>query len=721
MDYLNFDLRLGEWNAPSRRAVAEVLASPAGEGNRLSISLAVEPLAGPGCPYATPQAAREVGLALAKSVFVGEIATLWYASYQAACDHEQGLRLRLHITSPALTFLPWELLYDARRDDFFVFDGRVSIVRYLRLQAAPPALRPAGSLSVLAVGAAPLGTGPVDVSGELAHLRAAMEDLLVSGRIRFHTCERSTLERLQQALLDLGPDVVHFVGHAEYDEELQQGFIILEDAQGRPAPLAATDLARLLQRYGTNLVLLNACETAVGAWAGLAPALVRADIPAVVAMQWPVEDRAAVAFSRAFYRALSLGKTVDECVAEGRVGVNVMSDNPCDWAAPVLFLRSSSGHLWLNGSRSGEAPSAPAPARGPEPGPEGPALQRRPFFRTHGPLVMPEDRYLLIERPELRQVLRIAQQPSITHYIALLSARQTGKTTFLFQVMDRLRPSQACVFVDLALLRAQEAPSSFRLVASQLAGQLGDLLGPRYPLPDPSRVATSVDLVEFLEAVAKGVPLPRIVLLLDEVGALSREVSDVFYNTLRSVFTQGRGGNAILGKYLLIFSGAVDLYDLTFGTTSPLNICEKVYLQDFRLEDVQRLVGLFRYLGAEVSSGAAERVYAYTEGHPYLTMRLCALMEAEGASHVNPQAVERAVEQVLVEDDNLRYIIRELERDAPARRRLEEIVLGGRDVPFSRNDPVLASLEMLGVIRPSQPCRVRNRIYALSLERYLRA
>ncbi|MBC7316536.1 MAG: hypothetical protein H5T70_08985, partial [Chloroflexi bacterium] len=47
--------------------------------------------------------------------------------------------------------------------------------------------------------------------------------------------------------------------------------------------------------------------------------------------------------------------------------------------------------------------------------------------------------------------------------------------------------------------------------------------------------------------------------------------------------------------------------------------------------------------------------------------------------------------------------------------------LGGRDVPFSRNDPVLASLEMLGVIRPSQPCRVRNRIYALSLERYLRA
>lgn len=721
MDYLNFDLRLGEWEATARRAVAEVLYSPAGESDRVPITLTVGPREGILCPYATTQAARAVGLGLAQSVFTGEIATLWYASYQAACEREQGLRLRLHLTAPALTFLPWELLYDARRDDFFVFDGRLSIVRYVRLQAAPPALRPAGSLSILGIGAAPLGAGPVDVHGELSHLASALEDLVAANRVRFHTCEHTTQERLQQALLDLNPDVVHFVGHAEYDEEAQQGFILLEDAQGRPAPLAAGDLARLLQRYGTNLVLLNACETAVGAWAGLAPALVRADIPAVVAMQWPVEDRAAVAFSRAFYRALSLGKTVDECVAEGRVGVNVMSDNPCDWAAPVLFLRSSSGHLWLNGHRGGEAPLPLASTRGPEPGPEAPSLQRRPFFRTHGPLVMPEDRYLLIERPEMRQALRIAQQPSITHYVALLSARQTGKTTFLFQVMERLRPSQACVFVDLALLRAQEAPSAFRLVAVQLAGQLGDLLGPRYPLPDPSGVATSVDLVAFMEAVAKGVPLPRIVLLLDEVGALSREVSDVFYNTLRSVFTQARGGNAFLGKYLLMFSGAVDLYGLTFGTTSPLNICEKVYLQDFRPEDVQRLVALFRYLDAEISPDAAERVYAYTEGHPYLTMRLCALMEAEGISRVTVQAVERAVEQVLVEDDNLRYIIRELERDALARRRLEEILLGGRDVPFSRNDPVLASLEMLGVIRPSQPCRIRNRIYALSLERYLRA
>ena len=37
------------------------------------------------------------------------------------------------------------------------------------------------------------------------------------------------------------------------------------------------------RRYGVNLVVLNACDSAQGTWVGLAPSLVRAEIPAVVA------------------------------------------------------------------------------------------------------------------------------------------------------------------------------------------------------------------------------------------------------------------------------------------------------------------------------------------------------------------------------------------------------------------------------------------------------
>jgi len=75
------------------------------------------------------------------------------------------------------------------------------------------------------------------------------------------------------------------------------------------------------------------------------------------------------------------------------------------------------------------------------------------------------------------------------------------------------------------------------------------------------------------------------------------------------------------------------------------------------------------------------------------------------------------VEEMLIEDDNLRHIIHELDTHLAERSVLRNI-LEGRKITFSRNDPVLASLEMIGAIRPVQPCEVRNRIYERALQRY---
>jgi len=163
----------------------------------------------------------------------------------------------------------------------------------------------------------------------------------------------------------------------------------------------------------------------------------------------------------------------------------------------------------------------------------------------------------------------------------------------------------------------------------------------------------------------------------------------------------------------------VDLYGLTYGTNSPLNICEKIYLQDLAEADVSRLVGLFRTIGVTVPQEAPGRIYALTGGHPYLTMRLCALLEGARAKRLGPEQIEAAAEELLVEDDNLHHLVRELERLPQARRRLADIVLGGQQIPFSRVDPVLGSLEMIGAIKPAQPCQVRNRLYERALRPYL--
>ncbi len=725
MDYLSFDLRLSEWNPLSKTGVAEVLYSPAGEGGRCPFLLEIDIAACAQRAFRTSATAAELGRQLAEAALSRESLTLWHESYQIARERGRGLRLRLHIDSWELSRLPWELLYDARRDDFLVFDPMVSLVRYLRLHAVPPSPRQSPILRIMALVASPSDQLQLDSARELAVLKSSLQELEAGGQVEIIVYEHITHEKLQVALMEHRPDVVHFIGHGQYNQEQHMGLLLLEDEEGRSDPLEAPEAARLLRRYGVSLVVLNACETASGAWAGLAPALVRAEIPAVVAMQWPVEDRAAIRFSRTFYKALSMGQTIDECVAEGRVGASVGSPDPNDWAAPVLFLRSLSGRLWKDqvsrprGAKTEEAaPGREALREAATRAPEASLAEESLYFKTRGPLLSATDAELLVDRPELRRALRLAQQPSVTQYIAFLSARQTGKTTLLFRLMELLGDSYACALIDLSVLRAQDARACFRYVAFQLLNDFHTLLDEGSLPAERVDIQGPTDFLEFLRELAAALPVPRIIVLLDEVGALSPQASDSFFNTLRTVFTQGRGLHNALSKYLFVFSGAVDLFALTFGANSPLNICEKLYLRDLELPDVAKIVGQFNKLGVTVPPEAPQRIYQLTGGHPYLTMRLCALLERAKVKELSAEHIEQAAEQMLEEDDNIRHVIQELERRPLERRRLCSILLEGRKMPFSRNDPVLASLEMIGAIRPVQPCEVRNALYERALRQY---
>ncbi len=723
-EYYSFDLRISEWNAASHTGYVEVLHSPAGEGDPCTFSLEIDPAWQNERPLRSEPIAKQIGKRLYQCLFQGANGALWRESYQIAREREHVLRLRLHIDAIDLAMLPWESLCDERGDDFLVFDPHVSLVRYLRLHAVPPHLKDNTAIRVLVVIAMPKDRTPLDWRRELRSLREALQEMITSEQVELVVSERTTHDKLHLALLQNAPDVVHFIGHGAYDRIQGKGILALENENGGLEPLAAGDAARLLRRYGVSLVVLNACETAKGAWAGLAPSLIRAEVPAVVAMQWSVEDRAAIRFTRAFYTALALGQPIDQCVSEGRVGASASSSDPNDWAAPVLFSRSATGRLWKS------EPSVP-PGQDARLSPVSPPVLRsgadtlvQPTrtpgrdevrFETRGPLRAPKDNAVLIDRPELAAALRLAQQASMSQYIALLSPRDTGKTTLLLRLWDHLKAQYPCVFVDLSVLTAQDARTCFRLLAFKLVSAIWSADVDPSSLPSVADMKSAVEFVAFLKELATMVSFPRITLILDEVGALAPAASEAFFNALRTVFMQGRGFDDPLAKYLFIFSGSVDLYSLTSGTTSPLNICEKIYLADLKMSDISKLLRLFTKWGVMVTSEAAGLVHGWTAGHPYLTMRFCALLRSSGAKVINRDAIDRVAEQMLINDDNIDHVVRALERRPPERRRLQSILLEGRKLPFTRNDPVLASLEMIGAIRPTQPIQIRNLLYERAL------
>src|SRR5262249_10877774 len=90
--------------------------------------------------------------------------------------------------------------------------------------------------------------------------------------------------------------------------------------------------------------------------------LARAGVPAVLAMQYEITDRAALELTRTFYEALAGGLPVDAALTEARLAINVGIHNSLEWGTPVLFLRASDSMLF----RLDSSPPSPAKERPPQ-------------------------------------------------------------------------------------------------------------------------------------------------------------------------------------------------------------------------------------------------------------------------------------------------------------------------------------------------------------------
>jgi hypothetical protein len=285
---------------------------------------------------------RELGRDLFETLLPGDVRRLF--------DTARGLRggraLDVVFTSMLdwVADKPWEMAWDPARREFLAASS-VNLVRNA-FTAVPAEVAPRGRgrLRVLAVVARPRGAAPVDARTETADLRKAFRPLVAKGRAEVEVLPGATSSRLQRRLAQGGVDVLHFVGHGHFDARAREGALLLEDDRGRPRPLGADALRQLLVGRGLRLVFLNACETARGGRAGwnrgVAPALVAAGLPAVVANQYPVLDAAATAFARELYAQVAGGRALGDAAREARVAV-ARDHGPggLHWAVPVVFAR----------------------------------------------------------------------------------------------------------------------------------------------------------------------------------------------------------------------------------------------------------------------------------------------------------------------------------------------------------------------------------------------
>lgn len=318
-------------------------------------------------------APREVGAALFRSLFTGKVRSLYDQSLgSTAAVPGRGLRIQLklnpeHPDLARLYSLPWELLYRPDTQDFLSLSRMSPVVRYLDVSRPTSPLPLPSPLRILVVIASPRGLPALDLQREKRNIEAAW------GRhkeVEVVFLPEATPGAIREELLDTQFHVLHFMGHGGFDPRSGEGVLFFAGPNGASLPVSGQALASKLKDFRSlRLVFLNACDTArtsgdkvVNPFAGVASALVLGGMPAVLAMQFPISDLAAISFSKAFYQRLAAGDPVDTAVAEGRQAVHSTDSGSVEWATPVLFLRTPDGALFSRSQPPAAAQGTPLSA-----------------------------------------------------------------------------------------------------------------------------------------------------------------------------------------------------------------------------------------------------------------------------------------------------------------------------------------------------------------------
>jgi hypothetical protein len=288
--------------------------------------------------------AREFGTQLFDRVFSGDVRDCLNNSRGRTQAAGQGLRIRLRLTKvPELLDLPWELMFDRRYNRFVALDDGTTVVRHLPVAEPVVPMRVNAPLRVLVAISNP--RGDLDTGQEWVKLTSAFAGVIERGQVEVERLQPATFDGLDARLHAATFHVLHFVGHGGYDAATQSGFLCFETERKGEKRVGAARLADLLRPHRSlRLVVLNACEggrtSRDDAFAGVAQSLVQSAIPAVVAMQFPVTDKAAIEFAAAFYAGLASGRPVDLALADARRNVNLKGEEgDIEWATPVLYMR----------------------------------------------------------------------------------------------------------------------------------------------------------------------------------------------------------------------------------------------------------------------------------------------------------------------------------------------------------------------------------------------
>jgi hypothetical protein len=319
----------------------------------------------------------KLGNAVWKSVMTSELEIAFENCLQTSVNQGKGLKITvvtlgseahddrsLTLDDPVrLAEFPVEALYKDSYG-FLATDLKTPICRGLQTVPDRPPLRITLPLRVLVAVATPSDKPPANAAREVQAIEQALAALTgPGGPLLLDICEQPTRSELFQRLQS--SHIFHFIGHGGFnpvgDDPTSQAYItLIRENSTKSDWLTAYNLSDMLRNSEVRLTIFTACVSAaatpdeapygIGAFDGIAQRLLSgvSGVAATVAMQFDMEEDAAVTFSRTLYEhLLATDKTLDEVVTLARKAVSIQKDpGHRAWVTPTMYSRCQQGKVF---------------------------------------------------------------------------------------------------------------------------------------------------------------------------------------------------------------------------------------------------------------------------------------------------------------------------------------------------------------------------------------
>jgi hypothetical protein len=241
----------------------------------------------------------------------------------------------------------------------------------------------------------------------------------------------------------------------------------------------------------------------------------------------------------------------------------------------------------------------------------------------------------------LEQIIR-PEDPKGGRYFTLYAPRQTGKTTFVEQLMKRMDRQQFFpAMISFEALSGLEEPVFYQEL-SKLLDRRGN-----FPFEIPA-MGNKLDFIDFLSALKTKLP-QKLCLIIDEFDGLNAPYLGDLLHLFRDIY-QARDKKYNLHSLILI--GVRNLTEINLEYASPFNTNDEIRLSFFTRDETLDLMSQYEAESGQLfAPEVKERIFYETQGQPGLVSALCKKMVEDlnpgSRKLIGPEIANEAVERFI--------------------------------------------------------------------------